>query len=245
MNTNKIIHVLNRTGAIVQAHLPIDIIASGSSGNSVYLEPLHLLIDLGIAFKHYPKGFFNKVDYIALTHEHGDHLNVTCLIKVLEEYPHIKFLLTKDLAKCLISTDFERMNAKRDRLLKVIREDSGRFQTLVPLSVETRSGLTYTIDPIYVTHGDINNVGFDIQCPQMSLKMLYATDLDNVNLLPKKDFNLIMLESNFDEEMLLSVLRDDPHDVRANNNLRHISEQEAFRYVQRNLMNEGFIYRFT
>lgn len=147
MNTN--MYVLNHSASIVEASLPIKILASGSSGNSVYFEPLHLLIDLGTAFKNYPKGFFNKVDYIALTHEHGDHLNPNCLIKVLEEYPHIKFLLTKELAQRLVNPTFERMRTVRERLLKVISEDVGRFQTLIPLQIETRTGLTYTIDPIH------------------------------------------------------------------------------------------------
>lgn len=76
--------------------LPIHLFGTGSEGNSVYLKPQKTLIDIGLPFvryEEYDPNFFFDVNYIIVTHHHGDHLNPSTLLNVMENYPHVKVIM--------------------------------------------------------------------------------------------------------------------------------------------------------
>lgn len=76
--------------------LPIHLFGTGSEGNSVYLRPQKTLIDLGlpyIRYQEYDENFFFDVNYIIITHHHGDHLNPSTLLRIMDNYPHIKVIM--------------------------------------------------------------------------------------------------------------------------------------------------------
>lgn len=232
-------YAINFDGDIVKDSLPIKIIDSGSSGNSVFLSEFQLLIDLGLSYKRYPANFFNQVDYILLTHEHGDHINISTFIKLLTMYPHIRFIFTKRLAQKLLDPNFKRMSSNREKLLNFINTAPERFISFVPLTYTNRQGVSYALIPHHVKHGDISNVAIELICYGKDFQLLYATDLDNVEELPNKYFDTILLEANYSEDTLMDELKLNPYDVRALANLRHISDQVAARYVLSHIKKTG------
>ena len=89
--------IYNKYGKPYNIKLPITIIGSSSSGNSVRFDKIKTLVDIGLPYSHYPKDFFYQVRYVALTHEHPDHLNHSTLKHIVEIYPNTKFIVSKRL----------------------------------------------------------------------------------------------------------------------------------------------------
>lgn len=234
--------------------LPVHIFGTSSKGNSIYIKNLRTLIDLGLPYKRYTEydpNFFLDVDYIILTHEHGDHLNSATLLKVLNMYPNIKFLITGRMAKAIMHPDFShRLNQERLRPYTLYGPNN-RFLFAKTQLLTTRDNVPIELRIHVTQHGDITNIAVEMTVKALNLHMLYASDLDNLMPDPTgltdglphyKDnpFNLIFLEANYDEHQLQEALFLDPTDVKALGNLRHISEQEAWRYVERYLSDDGF-----
>lgn len=120
-----------------------------------------------------------------------------------------------------------------------------------------------TIIPHVVSHGQITNIAYEIITPK--LHVLYSSDLDHVftpdpahrnsidqslNLPLEYDasghvkifehpFDLIFLEANYDADYLKKFLTLHPDDAHARGNLRHISEQETWQYIQYALKDTG------
>lgn len=235
--------------------LPIHVFGTSSSGNSIYFKNLNVLIDLGlpyVRYSNYDKNFFNQVDYLFLTHEHGDHLNVATLLKVLKTHDNVKIVLSERMKQLLKSNDAPKaIKQKQQELLFYLNVCYKRFITAETCTLVNRSKKEMLFKPHTTKHGDILNMAIELRCPEINLHMLYATDLDNleqtqgngyVTGLPHYEndpFNIILLEANYDADILNEHLRIYPFDAHAKGSLRHISEQEAFRYVERYLDDDG------
>lgn len=273
--------------------IPVHVFGSGSEGNSVYLKPYRTLVDLGLAFKvyqEYSPTFFLDVDYLVLTHHHGDHLNPATLTRVIQNFPHIRIILSEFMWNMIISDDFKPEYEKREKGEKVpfghdpvFRTDaSGRrikmpakwapdflkhrskFRIAAPETLTTHDGKTFLFEPLTVKHGDIVNIAVQISDPALEFEFLYASDLDNLGgeraftdchghtqhvtgLDQHRRYTCMFLEANYDEVILQnwydSLNEDDPDyrgkKVRADGNLRHISEQEASAYIEQHLEEGG------
>lgn len=273
--------------------IPVHIFCSGSEGNSIYLKPQKTLIDIGLPFKRYIEynpNFFVDVDYIIVTHHHGDHLNPSTLIKVLKTYPHIKFIMSDFMWKMIRSDHFKPEYEKREKdepipfghnpifktdqngqRIKKPSKWQSKFDTYqtrriaaISQTLTTHEQKQFLLEPLTVKHGDIINIAIQITDENMGLKLLYASDLDNLNgeqtfydcfnekqyvngLSQNTYYNCIFLEANYDENILKewynSLDQNDPKyfslKARADNNLRHISEQETKRYVEKYLTENG------
>lgn len=249
-------------------HLPIDIIGSGSTGNSVAIKPLRLLIDVGFTYqKTIDVVDMDQIDFVALTHEHGDHINLATLKRFVIRHPHLVILMPERLWTVL--------QGKDPKLKDKIEHRVQTFPFDKPMILETRDKDSYTVMPHSTEHGDVINVAYEITYDKLNTHLLYATDLDTFDPhpsgfprgLPQGDdlkFNLIFLEANYDEEVLEEYIRNkeqtlqqmktadfmslpskqEEKDVfnaifRAKSNLRHVSEQTAIRYVKRYLTEHG------
>lgn len=239
-------------------NLPITIFGSGSSGNSVKIDPIRFLIDLGLPYSRYPKQTFNQLDYLALTHEHMDHINPATLERVLSIYPNVKVLITERLYNVILK--------KRPSL-----EDYHVqfFEPNQPFECMSRDNIQFTVHPHTISHGDILNIAYDIRIPSMHTRLLYASDLDtedgdpsrNISGLPQTAdtrFNLMLLEANYSYEKVLETIQSNQQKIdakaykneeefktmlnqihRATENFRHFSEESAARYAQRYLTPNG------
>lgn len=233
--------------------LPVHIFGTSSKGNSIYIKSLRILVDLGLPYaryKEYDPNFFLDVDYVILTHEHGDHLNPSTLLRILRSYPNVKFIIHPRMAKTIMGPSFAH-RIKQEELAQYIREPDLRFITATHQELVTRDNVKVDFLPHLTRHGDITNIAIELTVPVFELHMLYSSDLDN--LLPDESgltdglphytdnsFNLIFLEANYDEDILNEALRLNPNDPKAAGNLRHISEQAAWMYVNAYLSDDGY-----
>ncbi|MCC2248938.1 hypothetical protein JUJ52_03065 [Virgibacillus sp. AGTR] len=189
--------------------IPVHVFGSGSEGNSVYLKPHHTLIDLGLTFKSYQEyspTFFLDVDYLIITHHHGDHLNPATLHRVLCNYPHIKVIMSEFMWKMITSDDYKPEYKKRkkgeiipfghdplyqtDNSGRRIKKPSkwanafllnqSRVYIAEAQTLVTHDGKKFLFEPLTVKHGDIVNIAVQISDPELEFEFLYASDLDNL-----------------------------------------------------------------
>lgn len=273
--------------------LPIHIFGSGSEGNSIYLKPYKTLIDLGLPFKRYNEHsptFFLDVDYIILTHHHGDHLNPSTLNRILTNYPHIRVIITEHMWDIITSSEYKPEYIKRDkgeqvpfghdtlyktdesgariqkppRWKPIFEKHRSRIEFATQRMITTHTRKEFMFNPLTTKHGDIVNIAIEISDPELDFEFLYASDLDNLGgertftdqngnpqritgLNQEKLYTCMFLEANYDEEILQNwyskLNPDDPEyagkKARADGNLRHISEQEASRYIEKHLVEDG------
>lgn len=241
----------------------IHIFGSSSKGNSVYFTKIRTLIDLGLPMKRYttidPNFFFN-VDYLILTHEHSDHINISTLVKILTTFPNVKVLIHPNMWEALIGTKLSsrvsekqraailNANANSETLFDVPTERSHFISAKGVQLLATREHLPFTFTPHVVSHGPIKNLAIELYYEKT--RALYSSDLDTVEpteiessllqgLPTNRKFDIICLEANYDTEVLNKYLLEHPTDSHAAGNLRHISEQDAQKYVNSHLVQDG------
>lgn len=114
--------------------LPIHLFGTGSNGNSIYLKPQKTLIDIGLPFIRYTEYdplFFFDVNYIIITHHHGDHLNPSTLLNVMDKYPHIKVIMLPFMYEFITSKYYRaKYKKKLNHLGKTMYELGDNFQPI-------------------------------------------------------------------------------------------------------------------
>lgn len=219
------------------SRLPFYFFGTSSKGNSTYVKPLRVLIDLGLS-KHWytdvDPNFFSKVSYLLLTHQHGDHLKLTTLKYILKLCPHLK-IVCDSMVAAFIKQHITLTTTQSQQFI-VFAAGSAPTLTLPLLN-----GTNMTVQPYPTQHGDLTNVAYVITYRQH--RLLYATDLQTTALLPQfhQQLTYCLLESNYDERIVRPVLADprNPGYYEAVGNLRHLSEQCAWTYVTANLAPDG------
>lgn len=229
---------------------PFYFFGTSSRGNATYIKPLHTLIDFGLPYKHYTElndMFFFDVEYICLTHTHGDHLNLPAVKKILRSFPHIQFIASPTV-NAYLKEQLDELYIP-ERFIELTWTDRGYYI----LNLSTRDNLQFKIAPYLTHHEDIINTAYVFYWNASEViysdadnyasvndehQLLYASDFNDIKDLPifnnfKLDYCL--LEANYDIEIINQRLLDDPDDFEAQGNLRHLSEQDAWRYVQANV----------
>lgn len=263
-------------------YMPMHIFGTGSEGNSVWLKELKMLVDLGLRKKRYldyDPLFFDKLQYIIITHHHGDHLEPSTLFYVLENYPHIKIIISPFLWQ-YVQSPLYRPTRKNGiptyPYQSKFQKYANRFVEAKPQWLQLDNDQLAMLSPRTVKHGDIVNIALEIYHRESNLRMLYCTDIDNLkgastfksvlNTIEHVDglnqnttYNVMLLEANYTEEKIvewldstkLKLQQDQTLSVeekekewhnaltRANNNRRHISEQDAIAYVEKMLDPSG------
>lgn len=230
----------------IYINLPINIIGTGSSGNSVFIEPINTLIDVGLPYKKYTEEILSNIKYIFLTHCHGDHYNQATINKMLNIYPIIKL--------CVPTPMMERVKSE-----KWYENHKARIIEYKPNeSLELNKTYTPYIIKNYPTkHGDLINYAYDILIPSYNTHMLYASDLeyttptafDDPNLglpkNPKEKYNLIMLEANYDDESIRENVKKAQQRIREiYEKIDHISNQEDIEKLEKEIKDwNNFIFR--
>lgn len=237
---------------ITDYDLPIYMIGSSSRGNSTYFENFYTVIDLGFSYKHYLDldiNFFLKVDYVILTHEHSDHFNPKTLVQILDNHPNVKFIMSQSVAHA-IQTNPKYREVITDEKIKFMVDKKRVLNGSVEQTLVTHDKHQFKYVPNLTSHGDITNVAVELIDDENHI--MYASDLDNFEHnfnqhtkgLPKPDdqhlFTLLLLEANYDEDLVEQALAQNPNNFEALGNRRHISEQTTFPYVKRYLSDNGY-----
>jgi phosphoribosyl 1,2-cyclic phosphodiesterase len=199
-------------------------IGSGSSGNCAYIgdKEKGILIDAGVDMKQITDALkandipISAVKGICLTHDHGDHIKGA--YKLMSKNRHIMLYCTPKT----LSGIFRRHNVSRrikDYHKPIYREtpfDLGGFK----------------ITAFEVSHDGTDNMGYFIE--RGSIRFAIATDLGYItdrvdHYMRQADY--IMLESNYDRQMLAAGSYPEYLKARILANTGHLDNEDAAQFV--------------
>ncbi len=169
-------------------------IASGSSGNSIYVgtEKTHVLIDAGLSGITVQNGLAalnvsgNSLDAIFITHEHSDHIKGVGILSRRFDVPVYATPKTWDVME------------KFNHLGKIERKNKKVIHADEPLIINDMCVKAFAIP-----HDAAEPVGYTIKAND--IKIAVATDIGHVTDIIREsifDCDAMLLESNHDIEML-------------------------------------------
>ena len=204
--------------------MKFEIIASGSKGNCVTLED-SVCIDVGVPFTKI-EPFLDRIKLVLLTHEHGDHFKASTVRKIAFEKPLVRFGCGSFLKRYLVESGVS------ERQIDVLN----------PRLVYNYQFCK--VSPVPLEH-DVPNYGYKVFFPDG--KAIYATDTASLSGIVAKDYDLYLVEGNYDEEEM-QVRMDEKiangQYVYEKRVLRtHLSRQQCDEWLSRNKgANSQFVY---
>ena len=155
------------------------IISSCSTGNATIIRDI-ILIDCGVTFKKLEK-YYKQLKIVLLTHIHSDHFKNETIRKIAQERPTLRFACCEWLLQPLLECGVLRKNI--DVLQIGTRYDYKLFK----------------IVPIKLYH-DVPQCGYRILFDDY--KVIYMTDTRTVEGIVAKNYDLYLVEGNYEEEEL-------------------------------------------
>lgn len=194
------------------------ILSSGSEANAVIYHS-SIMIDCGIPFSTI-KPHVNDLQLVLLTHEHGDHLNISTLKKLAKERPGLRFGCGEFLLPFL------------EGIKNVDVYEAGKIYNYG----------SFKISPVKLYH-DVPNFGYRIFKGEH--RTLHCTDTYTLHGISAKNYDLYMLEANYDSDTIWDIIiekesRGEFAHQRGSIN-SHLSRQQAQKFV---LDNAGENYEF-
>lgn len=204
-------------------------IGSGSSGNCHYVgyKDTNILIDAGLSGKKITTSLEDidvdakKLNGIFVTHEHSDHIKGIGVLSRKYDLP--------------IFVNYKTWLAMKDKIGNIKEKNIVIFENDKLYSLGDMS-----IKPFSITHDAADPVGFSI-INEGDEKISIATDIGHVsenirnNVLGSR---LIVLESNYDKEMLLMGSYTYSLKKRVLSNTGHLSNEDAAKFAVE-LINSG------
>ncbi|MBR4266467.1 MAG: hypothetical protein IKQ46_10485 [Bacteroidales bacterium] len=198
------------------------ILASGSSGNAILLNN-GILLDCGVPFK-YIEEYLSEIKAIFISHEHKDHINTQTLKKIHELRPVVRFMVGFWLKEHLLLSGIK--SSKIDILKHNKIYNYGLFK----------------IQPFILMH-DVKNYGIKIYDTKAKEKIIYAVDTNKIDHIEAVNFDLYLIEGNYDEEKLERNIKSDiergiySYGVRVKDT--HLSIQQAGEWLLDNVGNNS------
>lgn len=155
------------------------IISSCSTGNATIIRDI-ILIDCGVTFKKLEK-YYKQLKIVFLTHIHSDHFKKETIKKLAQERPTLRFACCEWLLQPLLECGVLRKNI--DVLQIGTRYDYKLFK----------------IVPIKLYH-DVPQCGYRVLFD--NYKVIYMTDTRTVEGIVAKNYDLYLVEGNYEEEEL-------------------------------------------
>lgn len=225
----------DRNGEQMDTKMNLFSIASGSSGNCVYIgnEQTHLLIDVGISCKRIEAGLKennicpSQINGILITHEHSDHISG---LGVFSRKYGVRIFATQETIQeiCKSST----VGEIEEKLFCPILPDQ-------PFCIKT-----LTVHPFSISHDAANPVAYRVEFQGRAAAV--ATDLGEYNdyiVENLKGLNAILLEANHDVNMLQTGKYPYPLKKRILGQAGHLSN-EASGQLLNEILNEDLKYIF-
>ena len=157
--------------------MTFNIIKTGSKGNAVILGGI-ILIDCGVPYKDLANAI-EDVNIVLLTHIHGDHFKKSTIRRLARGRPTLRFACCEWLVKPLLEAE---VIAENIDVLEIGKKyDYGLFQ----------------ISPVLLYH-NVPNCGYRVFFN--SEKVFYATDTTTLKGIEARDYDLYLVEANYDEE---------------------------------------------
>lgn len=201
-----------------------DVISTGSKGNAVVINS-EILIDCGVSFKKLSKCYKN-IKLVLITHSHADHINKITSKKLAKERPTLRFGCNEFCADILVNAGIPKKNI--DVLLQNTTYSYGRF----------------SVSPVSLTH-DVPCFGYRIFYG--ADKLFYATDTGNLDGIEAKDYNLYLVECNYDDDEIQKRIADKEekgeyaYEYSAMRN--HLSRKQCDDFIYANIGSTGrYVY---
>lgn len=187
------------------------VIQTGSSGNAVLYNE-SILVDCGVPYSKIKK-YEKDIKIVLLTHAHKDHLNVKTLKTLQFNRPSIRIGCGEWLASLLSGLN----NIDFYQVGKIY--NYGKFK----------------VSPIKLYH-DIENLGYRIFIDDY--KILHATDTAHLQGITAKGYDLLAIESNYDEEkaqQAIEIAKIGGEFCHATGSIQsHLSHRQAWNFIQEN-----------
>lgn len=195
------------------------VISTGSKGNAVIVND-EILVDCGVPYKMI-QPYAAKLKIALLTHEHSDHFRKNTIAKLHFEHPTLRFGCCRWLKSKLESTI-------QESRLDVYKVDG------------TYRYASFDITPVQLYH-DVPNCGYRIYAN--GEKGIYMTDTKTAEGIEAKDYDLYMIEANYEEweldQRLSSKLSKGQYAYEASVRERHLSREQADKWLEINDTNFG------
>ena len=160
------------------------IISSCSSGNAVIIKDI-ILIDCGVAFKKLEKDY-KKLKLVLLTHIHTDHFKKETIKKLAQERPTLRFACCEWLLESLLECGVNRKNID---VLEIGTKYDYKLFKIVPIKL----------------YHDVPQCGYRILFNDY--KVIYATDTNTLEGITAKNYDLYLIEGNYEDEELEERIR--------------------------------------
>lgn len=162
-----------------------NIISTGSKGNAVVIGGT-ILVDCGVPFSAL-KGVYRDIKIVLLTHIHVDHFKPSTIRMLTQKRPTLRFACGKHLVEDLLESG---VNPSNIDVLEIGKKyDYGAFK-LVPVKL----------------YHNVPNVGYRLFIGQE--KVFYATDTSTLAGITAKNYNLYMVEANYEPEKLIEAINE-------------------------------------
>lgn len=200
----------------------VEILGTGSTGNAVLIDD-SIMIDCGLGVRKLMP-YLQNVRHLFITHRHSDHLNISVLKNIVKKISPaiVEYGLH-------VNSDCYNLIAKKDsELAEMIKTDLLTGHDDFEIEV---NGNTYRVET-YPLYHDVENQGFVFT--KNGHTLIHATDTSTMQDAPKRQYDVILVEGNYDESKLIEYLQSEDHQTRyrAARNLRHLSIQAHENFVK-------------
>lgn len=202
-----------------------NIISSSSSGNAIIVNDF-LMLDVGVAYKKI-KPYLNKIKIIFISHTHKDHLNPKTIEQIIFNFPNMRFLCgNTDVVRKLYLCGVAPVN------ILYLGNNSWYDIGIMKFKMDL------------LDHDVLNNcLHFEID----DIKAIYIVDTCSVDNIVAKDYDLYLIESNYNEDILqqhIENCEDDNKLYYLNRVPRtHLSYEKANSFLIEN-MNENSCFEY-
>nr|DAY39437.1 MAG TPA: RNaseZ [Caudoviricetes sp.] len=160
------------------------IISSCSTGNATIIKDI-ILIDCGVTFKRLEK-YYKKLKLVLLTHIHSDHFKKETIKKLAQERPTLRFACCEWLLKPLLECGVSRKNID---VLEIGTKYNYKLFKIVPIKL----------------YHDVPQCGYRVLFDDY--KAIYMTDTKTVEGISAKNYDLYLIEGNYEDEELDERIR--------------------------------------
>ena len=163
-----------------------NIIGSSSKGNAIIVED-KILLDCGVTYTKL-KEYLKDIKLIFISHAHKDHLLPTTVKKIAYNYPTIKYLTgSEEVVKKLVSCGVNKKN------IYILKPSKWFDLGLVKVKLEP------------LVHDTPN---YSLSVEYKSKKCIYIVDTASVENIKAEHYDLYLIESNYNEELLEQHIQD-------------------------------------
>lgn len=161
----------------MRCNIPYTVIGTGSTGNAVLLNN-RILVDCGVPYRDIAP-HTRQIQLVLLTHCHGDHFNPATVRRLAAERPSLRFAGGAWLLQEMVDAGISKRN------IDVL--ECGKMYNY---------GIA-SIIPVRLNH-NVPNCGYKIHFA--GGKVFYATDTNDLNGIFAKDYDLYLVEANYEDE---------------------------------------------